>query len=221
MVTSPMLPVGLVCFPKWRAAVLQAAAERSTPIEEITGSVLAGTGSIVSLLAPWPSTGLASRLERDCRDAGATFVFAAVLGDRLHVGPIGVPGTPGCTACYFRRRLQHVADISAYRRYLDWCEANQLNGVEALSRPLAQKYVKVLDTIRRAASLSADIGGVVRRYETAFAVRGAGRVVGLHGCPTCWGSSAGSGRDTDGLAQALRAASPTRDQPTAATVRTR
>ena len=109
----------------------------------------------------------------------------------LRVGPAVVPGRGACRRCFEARRRQHAAAPELTDALADHYRAHP----DAGPRGFLPSHATIAAALGREAldGLAADPDAEAGRYRQFHVVSqrlGAGRAVGLHGCPRC-----GSGRD--------------------------
>ena len=138
----------------------------------------------------------ASEAAQACLDAGVAALFHSASTLRATVGPMVVPGTPGCLECLELRRLSHLRhhdEDVAYRRWLESGGAPRqpamLSGFTSVvaglvSVEVLRKVGGIQPPVISSAVLTAVAGTSEVRREPLLPVPG---------CPGCGGGPAGPG----------------------------
>ena len=66
-----------------------------------------GPADVVLAVLDGPRFPLCAEIERRCWQHGKSSLFVVPLGNLIQIGPMSVPGEPGCWHCAYVRRRQH------------------------------------------------------------------------------------------------------------------
>jgi bacteriocin biosynthesis cyclodehydratase domain-containing protein len=136
-------------------------------------------------VALWrPYVRICEQVDDICQRRGIRWSLAEIVGDKLHCGPLIVPGTSPCYRCYRKRYLSHHAAPDREMTLNGAYEREPRCGVPGHIYPMV---------VTAAAALSSDLAaershaGRLRVVE----LLGGGvlevAVLGVHGCPVCGG----------------------------------
>lgn len=146
----------------------------------------------VHLLASWrPATAISSVFNEMCHAWGKPFIEAVYETPLLRVGPVVVPGSGACHACFELRETQHTlrpAEHQVLRKFYDVQPQIGPQGFLAVFAEIAAiRLAQLVESLEQDAT---SIAGHVWKLNTINRDTVSGKVVGVHGCKHC-----GLGRD--------------------------
>ena len=146
----------------------------------------------LNLLVAWRRVPPAEReFDEEAFRTGQPWLPVTLDHPVLEIGPVVVPGTGPCHACYRGRMAQHDP-ARAFRATVDaHYDENPSAGPDGyLPSTALLAAAAVADVIDRLRTDPAGEAGRIRQIDVPTQGMWSGRVVGVHGCPRC-----GLGRD--------------------------
>ena len=140
-------------------------------------------GSDSVAVALWrPYVGVCERVDDICHRHGIRWSLAQIVGDKLHCGPLIVPGKGPCYRCYRKRYLSHH---SAPEREMALCRAYERGPHTGVPGYIYPMVVTAAFALGSDLAAEEDEAGRLRVVDLLGGGVVEVSVLGVHGCSQC------------------------------------
>jgi bacteriocin biosynthesis cyclodehydratase domain-containing protein len=160
------------------------------------------------LVLSCPRVELCSRLNDLCFELGRPLIPVFMQSQDLCVGPVIVPGKPGCWRCWQRRSAQH--SLFPVERSALLCHYSEPRNLPPLGylEPIAMLAALQVARLMERPGRVGDAAGFVWKMDVFSGNVSTGRLVGVDGCPNCGSGRAFETRSCAQLREALQSSLP-------------
>lgn len=178
----------------WHASMLGLAGEhrQARGIQEIPEESLLDAAAYI-VIAGRPAPGICTLMEQHSTSRRIPFVPITIERSALRVGPVSIPGQPGCWSCWLKRTLQHAEHPKQEHYLRQFYDSHPHEGPSGYLEPFALMAGARLCQVLQSLASGQVVGGEAWQVDLMTRIISTFRVQAVHGCPRC-----GLKRETEG-----------------------